>query len=44
MWIGRGTMALTSLFASLAFKSQEDQLWLKRRFEVLKDILRQDTP
>jgi predicted transposase YdaD len=36
-------LALTRLFASLAFKSQEDQEWLKRRFAMLKDILR-DTP
>ena len=36
-------LALTRLFASLAFDNQEDQEWLKRRFEMLKDILR-DTP
>ena len=36
-------LALTRLFASLAFKSQEDQEWLRRRFEMLKDILR-ETP
>jgi predicted transposase YdaD len=36
-------LALTRLFASLAFKSQEDQEWLRRRFGMLKDILR-ETP
>ncbi len=36
-------LALTRLFASLAFDSQEDQEWLKRRFEMLRDILR-ETP
>ena len=36
-------LALTRLFASLAFKSKEDQEWLGRRFAMLKDILR-DTP
>jgi hypothetical protein len=41
--IRKELLALTRLFASLAFKSQEDQLWLKRRFEMLKDILR-ETP
>ena len=32
-------LALTRLFASLAFKSKEDQEWLGRRFAMLKDIL-----
>jgi predicted transposase YdaD len=36
-------LALTRLFASLAFDNQEDQEWLERRFEMLRDILR-DTP
>jgi predicted transposase YdaD len=41
--IRKELLALTRLFASLAFKSREDQKWLKRRFEMLKDILR-ETP
>jgi predicted transposase YdaD len=41
--IRKELLALTRLFASLAFKSQDDQEWLKRRFEMLKDILR-ETP
>ena len=41
--IRKELLALTRLFASLAFESQEDQKWLKRRFEMLKDILR-ETP
>jgi predicted transposase YdaD len=36
-------LALTRLFASLALKSQEDQIWLRRRFDMLRDILR-ETP
>jgi len=36
-------LALTRLFASLAFESKEDQEWLGRKFDMLKDILR-DTP
>jgi len=36
-------LALTRLFASLALKSLVDQIWLRRRFEMLKDILR-ETP
>src|SRR5436305_533462 len=39
----RELLALTSLFASLAFTSSEDQQWLDRRFKMLDDILR-ETP
>jgi hypothetical protein len=36
-------LALTRLFASLALKDQEDQIWLRRKFDMLRDILR-ETP
>ena len=41
--IDRELLALTSLFASLAFASLDDQRWLERRFKMLDDILR-ETP
>lgn len=36
-------LALTYLFASLAFEASQDQDWLRRRFMMLSDILR-ETP
>ena len=33
-------LSLTYIFASLAFEKQEDQIWLKRRFSMLRDLLR----
>ena len=41
--IARELLTLTSLFASLAFTSSDDQQWLERRFKMLDDILR-ETP
>lgn len=41
--IRRELLTLTRLLASLAFKRKEDQEWLRRRFAMLNDILR-ETP
>jgi hypothetical protein len=38
--VKRELLALTLLFASLAFERSEDQEWIRRKFEMLKDILR----
>ncbi|SRR5579884_3819703 len=41
--IDREWLALTGLFANLAFSKPGDKLWSKRRFAMLEDILK-DTP
>lgn len=33
-------LSLTYIFASLAFEKQEEHIWLRRRFSMLRDLLR----
>jgi predicted transposase YdaD len=33
-------VSLTYIFASLAFEKEDERHWLKRRFEMLQDVLR----
>jgi predicted transposase YdaD len=35
---GKELLNLTSLFSGLAFKAPEDKVWVRRRFDMLKDI------
>jgi hypothetical protein len=39
--VNRELLSFTYGFASLVFEDESDQYWLRRRFEMLKDILKE---